>query len=166
MANAIPDIEPPERIQMPFKCVFHTHARINLGVWPTATRLPSCFFHPKSKNKTSFRSGATQSPPPSGFNTFQIDFSSHINRMKCANQRLQIDIVLRLSSSAEREREKKRVKFAIRHTCAPKSIEITYRRLFRLSPLPISYCCCDCKSRFSLFPLFLGANSEKKNTAK
>lgn len=99
----------PNAIKM---CLSHINL---LCVWPSVQQGCHAVFHQKSK-QFSLRCNTT--PPPSVFNTFQIDFSSHVNCMKCANQRLQIDIVLRLSSSTA----KNKVKFTIRHSYAPKSI--------------------------------------------
>lgn len=57
---------------------------------------------------------------------FLIHFKLIFPVTKCANLRLQIDIVLRLSSSTAG----KKAKFTIRHTYAPKSIEGDYTQNF------------------------------------
>lgn len=104
-------------------CLSHMHASIYVCDRP-CNQAAMLFFTKKEKlkrEKNQFSPRCKTIPPPSVFNTFQIDFSSHVNCMKCANQRLQIDIVLRLSSSTE-----KKAKFTIRHTYAPKSIEGDY----------------------------------------
>lgn len=92
-------------VKCPMCGLSHMHASIYVCDRP-CNQAAMLFFTKKAKlkrKKKQFSPRCKTIPPPSVFNTFQIDFSSHVNCMKCANQRLQIDIVLRLSSSTEKK---------------------------------------------------------------